>query len=94
MRKNAPLLMAGAGLAALLAGCMPAPVETASSQAVSEAPAMADEDAYIADLVSRMSLERKVAQLIQPQINSFTAEDMERYRFGSYRSEEHTSELQ
>ncbi|MCL4672131.1 MAG: hypothetical protein KJZ64_04190, partial [Sphingomonadaceae bacterium] len=31
-----------------------------------------------------MSLERKVAQLIQPQINSFTAEDMERYRFGSY----------
>ena len=44
MRKNAPLLMAGAGLAALLAGCMPAPVETASSQAVSEAPAMADED--------------------------------------------------
>ncbi|MEL6753663.1 MAG: glycoside hydrolase family 3 N-terminal domain-containing protein, partial [Pseudomonadota bacterium] len=31
-----------------------------------------------------MSLERKVAQLIQPQINSFTAEDMERYRFGSF----------
>ncbi|MFZ9396019.1 MAG: glycoside hydrolase family 3 N-terminal domain-containing protein [Erythrobacter sp.] len=31
-----------------------------------------------------MSLERKVAQLIQPQINSFTAEDMEKYRFGSY----------
>jgi beta-glucosidase len=38
----------------------------------------------IADMVSRMSIERKVAQLIQPQINSFTAEDMERYRFGSY----------
>jgi beta-glucosidase len=31
-----------------------------------------------------MSVERKVAQLIQPQINSFTAEDMRRYRFGSY----------
>ncbi|WP_284124992.1 glycoside hydrolase family 3 protein [Parerythrobacter aestuarii] len=31
-----------------------------------------------------MSIERKVGQLIQPQINSFTAEDMERYRFGSY----------
>lgn len=42
------------------------------------------EDERVADLVSRMSLERKVAQLIQPQINSFTAEDMERYRFGSY----------
>ena len=51
------------------------------------APAATTVDAkeqYIADLVSRMSLERKVAQLIQPQINSFTAEDMERYRFGSY----------
>ncbi len=35
-------------------------------------------------IVAQMSLERKVAQLIQPQINSFTAEDMERYRFGSY----------
>ncbi|MFN4113219.1 MAG: glycoside hydrolase family 3 N-terminal domain-containing protein [Sphingomonadaceae bacterium] len=35
-------------------------------------------------IVARMSLERKVAQLIQPQINSFTAADMERYRFGSY----------
>lgn len=43
-----------------------------------------DEDAFIADLVSRMSLEHKVGQLIQPQINSFTPEDMERYRFGSY----------
>ncbi|WP_233998021.1 glycoside hydrolase family 3 protein [Erythrobacter sp. QSSC1-22B] len=35
-------------------------------------------------LLGRMSMERKVAQLIQPQINSFTAEDMRRYRFGSY----------
>lgn len=41
-------------------------------------------EVQIADIVSRMSLERKVAQLIQPQINSFTTEDMERYRFGSY----------
>ena len=31
-----------------------------------------------------MSIERKVAQLIQPQIGSFTADDMRRYRFGSY----------
>nr|WP_070958808.1 glycoside hydrolase family 3 protein [Hyphomonas sp. Mor2] len=42
------------------------------------------EDQLVSDLVSRMSLERKVAQLIQPQINSFTVEDMRRYRFGSY----------
>ncbi|WP_340588788.1 glycoside hydrolase family 3 protein [Erythrobacter alti] len=45
---------------------------------------MSSEDAVVAALVSRMSLERKIAQLIQPQINSFTPEDMERYRFGSY----------
>ena len=31
-----------------------------------------------------MSLERKVAQLIQPQINSFTPEEMREYRWGSY----------
>ncbi len=61
-----------------LAGCAAvAPVETVSQTSQSE-------DARIADLVSKMSVERKVAQLIQPQINSFTAEDMARYRFGSY----------
>ncbi|WP_234027149.1 glycoside hydrolase family 3 protein [Erythrobacter sp. KY5] len=31
-----------------------------------------------------MSLERKVAQLIQPQINSFDAQEMQEYRWGSY----------
>ncbi|MFN3510977.1 MAG: glycoside hydrolase family 3 protein, partial [Tsuneonella troitsensis] len=46
--------------------------------------AQASEDTRIAELLSRMSLERKIAQLIQPQINSFTPADMERYRFGSY----------
>ena len=45
--------------------------------------AAADEQARVRDLVSRMSLERKVAQLIQPQINSFTAAEMAQYRFGS-----------
>ncbi len=44
----------------------------------------AGEEARIAALLGRMSLERKVAQLIQPQINSITPEDMRRYRFGSY----------
>jgi beta-glucosidase len=62
-----------------LTGC--AAAQTQPLQA--SAPA-ATEDAVVADLVSRMSLERKIAQLIQPQINSFTAADMEQYRFGSY----------
>lgn len=42
------------------------------------------EDEVIAAMVSKMRVEHKVAQLIQPHINSFNAEDMERYRFGSY----------
>ena len=64
---------------AALAGCT-GQSEIASTGVVQQQ----SEDARVADLLSRMSLERKVAQLIQPQINSFTAQDMERYRFGSY----------
>ena len=66
-----------------LAGCTTVPAPAASAPPAPTAP-IADEDARIADLVARMSLERKVAQLIQPQIGSFTADDMRRYRFGSY----------
>ncbi|WP_241255041.1 hypothetical protein [Altererythrobacter sp. BO-6] len=65
-----------------LGGCATLP-QTPEVRSATTSAADADEQ-YIAELVSRMSLERKVAQLIQPQINSFTAEDMERYRFGSY----------
>jgi beta-glucosidase len=72
--------VASVGLAGCNAGY--SSVESAPPPAA-EAPA-SSEDARVADLVARMSLERKVAQLIQPQIGSFTAEDMRRYRFGSY----------
>lgn len=41
-------------------------------------------DAAVAGLLARMSLEHKVAQLIQPQINSVTPDEMRRYRWGSY----------
>lgn len=73
-------LAGAAGLA--LSGCV-------TSGAVDQATPLAahddrSEDARVVDLLARMSVERKVAQLIQPQINSFTAEDMRRYRFGSY----------
>jgi beta-glucosidase len=64
------------------AGCATVPGETAVETAI-PVPA-GTENAVIAGLLSRMSLERKITQLIQPQINSFTAEDMERFRFGSY----------
>ncbi len=76
------LLSAVAG-AALLCGCTHARLDgdTPISAAISGAPS---EKAQIADLLARMTLDHKVAQLIQPQINSFAADDMERYRFGSY----------
>lgn len=80
---------AGVSLAALaLAGCATVPAVSSTGSAPVAAPAStlapSGEDQVVADLLSRMSLERKIAQLIQPQINSFTVEDMERYRFGSY----------
>lgn len=74
------LLAAVAGLAVSACASVE-PIGTAAAPAI--APGT-NEDARVADLLARMSLERKVAQLIQPQINSFTAEDMRRYRFGSY----------
>ena len=74
-----------AGAAALgLAGCTATQTEMQAAAPMAEAGPATSEDARIADLVARMSVERKVAQLIQPQINSFTPADMERYRFGSY----------
>lgn len=73
----------GLGLGGLgLAGCATVPAAPSATAAIS--PVATSEDAVVADLLSRMSLERKIAQLIQPQINSFTVQDMERYRFGSY----------
>ncbi|MBX7541225.1 glycoside hydrolase family 3 protein [Qipengyuania sphaerica] len=67
--------------AVALAGCSTVPAEVETTPV---AQAQSPEDIRVADLLSRMSLERKVAQLIQPQINSFTPDDMRRYRFGSY----------
>jgi beta-glucosidase len=52
--------------------------------AASSATATENEgEAQIADLLSRMSVERKVAQLIMPDISAITAEDVETYRFGT-----------
>lgn len=59
-------------------------IGAAPSQVGSNAPPSTASDQQITDILAKMSLENKVAQLIQPQINSFTAEDMRRYRFGSY----------
>jgi beta-glucosidase len=79
MRYIALALATGLGLSACATVPSAVPAQTSP---VASAEDLAE--AEIADFVSRMSLERKIGQLIQPQINSFTPEDMERYRFGSY----------
>lgn len=79
MRYIALALATGLGLSACATVPLAEPAQTAPV-----ATAQDSADAEVADIVSRMSLERKIGQLIQPQINSFTPEDMERYRFGSY----------
>lgn len=38
----------------------------------------------ITTLLNRMTLEQKIAQMIQPEIRDITVEDMRRYGFGSY----------
>jgi beta-glucosidase len=59
-----------------LSACATTPVALPAAASLDEATAI---DA----LVSRMSLERKVAQLIMPDIASITPADMRAYRFGS-----------
>ncbi|MCH1930815.1 exo 1,3/1,4-beta-D-glucan glucohydrolase [Shewanella sp. A25] len=41
-------------------------------------------EARVAKLLATMTLEQKVAQLIQPEIRDFSVEEMRRYGFGSY----------
>jgi len=38
----------------------------------------------VSELLARMTLEQKVAQMIQPEIRDISVEDMRRYGFGSY----------
>ncbi|MBT1444997.1 glycoside hydrolase family 3 C-terminal domain-containing protein [Shewanella sp. JM162201] len=44
----------------------------------------AEIESRVASIISAMTLEQKVAQIIQPEIRDFTVEDMRRYGFGSY----------
>ncbi|MCC2616592.1 exo 1,3/1,4-beta-D-glucan glucohydrolase [Aestuariibacter halophilus] len=44
----------------------------------------ADLEQRIDDIMAGMSLENKIAQIIQPEIRDITVEDMRRYGFGSY----------
>ena len=72
----------------MLSACTPSVAGTGGTSVVST-PAPAPEaapltgEAQLADLLSRMSVERKVAQLIMPDISAITPEDVEKYRFGT-----------
>ena len=67
----------GAALGALLTACNAAPEVKSASAPV--APAANSPEA----LLARMSLEHKVAQIIQPDIGSITPDDVRQYRFGT-----------
>ncbi|MBU2224981.1 MAG: glycoside hydrolase family 3 protein, partial [Gammaproteobacteria bacterium] len=43
-----------------------------------------EEEAKIAKLLAGMTLEQKIAQMIQPEIRDITVDDMRKYGFGSY----------
>ncbi|MEO0419098.1 MAG: glycoside hydrolase family 3 N-terminal domain-containing protein [Pseudomonadota bacterium] len=68
----------------MLAGC--ATMAQDPPQSASAAPANSVEstdEGIIRDLLAQMSLERKVAQLVMPDIGSISVEDVAKYRFGT-----------
>ena len=70
------------GVAALAMGITTTHAQTPAASAMTAATA--DPTDVRADaILARMSLERKVAQLIQPDISSITPDDVRKYRFGS-----------
>jgi beta-glucosidase len=77
-------LASGAALAALLAGCSGAGEVRSASAPVAPVPAANTPSANTPEaLLARMSLERKVAQIIMPDIGAITPEDVRQYRFGT-----------
>ncbi|MEM7702385.1 MAG: glycoside hydrolase family 3 N-terminal domain-containing protein [Pseudomonadota bacterium] len=68
----------------MLAGC--ATMAQNPPQSASAAPVNSIEltdEGYLEGLLTRMSVERKVAQLVMPDIGSITVEDVAKYRFGT-----------
>ena len=74
-------LLGTASLAAVLAGCAAAPAPRSASAPA--AAAQPQSSTTPEALLARMSVESKVAQIIQPDIGSITPEDVRRYRFGT-----------
>ena len=86
------MLMLSASGSLLLGACSEAPAPVAPDNAassvwpqlklpVAQDPAM---EQAISELLAKMTLEQKIAQMIQPEIRDITIEDMRKYGFGSY----------
>lgn len=84
------------GVALALAACADNPAPSATTDAepqrdptiwpVIGSPVGLDAEieARITELMAQMTLEQKIAQMIQPEIRDITVEDMRKYGFGSY----------
>lgn len=70
-----------------LVGALPAAALSLASCATPARPTLVAQsvatEARIAALVARMPVERKVAQLVMPDISTITSDDVRRYRFGT-----------
>ncbi len=87
MRKFARRAMAGVALVAMVSGCGEGSLNSVSSAQVADAssatPATDETTDTLGTLLAQMSVERKVAQLIMPDIGSITPADVAKYRFGT-----------
>lgn len=86
------MLMLSASGSLLLTACSEAPTPVARETATPPVwpaltlPVPQDQamEQAISELMSKMTLEQKIAQMIQPEIRDITIEDMRKYGFGSY----------
>lgn len=89
-----PKKLLAAAIVLALGGCAEQNVEAPSDAAADanaiwpkiESPVALDQatEARITKMLEQMTLEQKIAQMIQPEIRDITVEDMRRYGFGSY----------
>jgi beta-glucosidase len=86
------ILMLSASGGLLLTACSEAPTPVARESTTSSVwpaltlPVQQDQamEQAISELLAKMTLEQKIAQMIQPEIRDITVEDMRKYGFGSY----------
>ena len=73
-------LLAGCAATTVTSGTVTSGTNSASAPDIAATP---DPEAQLRGLLAQMSLERKVAQLVMPDISSITPQDVAQYRFGT-----------